>query len=262
MKTIKTQATTMSLIIVLMLVFIASSYAEIEPDSIVGAWLFDEGSGTNAVDSSGNGHDGNIAGGAEYVDGKFGTAVELDGTDDWIEVPELGNFEQVTIAEWARCTGRVGAWRVIYNVYGWSEGVIHHQLYSNNVIGFSVHSNIGGNDSKSQFVFDDSQLDVWHHLATVYNSTEGWLRFYVDGQLDVENQWGGNPVVLGPARIGSWDGGGREWQGTFDEFVIFNTALAEGDVQTLMNNGLNTVITSVEPDGRLTTTWGDIKSSN
>jgi len=247
-------------LIAMALLFIAQSNAQIDPASIIGAWSFDEGGGTTAVDSSGNGYDGTIVGGAEYVDGKFGTAIQLDGTDDWIEVPDLGTFEQVTIAEWAKCTGRVGAWRAIFTVNGWSQGVVHHQLYSNNVIGFSIHSNVGGNDSKSTFTFDDSQLDVWHHVATVYNAPEGWLRFYIDGELDVENSWGGNPAVLNAGRIGSWDGGGREWQGLFDDFVMINDALSESEIQNLMNNGLSSVITSVEPDGRLTTTWGNIKS--
>ena len=217
----------------LSLLMTVSAYA-IDPGDIVGAWLFDG----DAIDSSGNGLDGTVVGGAEFVDGMIGQAINLNGTDAWVEVPDLGTFEQVTVATWAKCTGRTGAWRVIFTVNGWSAGVLHHQLYSDNVIGFSIHSNPGGNDSKSNFMFDDSQLDVWHHLATVYNSNEAWVRFYVDGELDVQNDWGGNPIVLNAGRIGSWDGGGREWQGMFDEFVILNTALSEDDIRGIMENGV------------------------
>jgi hypothetical protein len=39
-----------------------SSYAEINPESIVGLWFFDEGTGNIAEDSSGNGSDGEIVG--------------------------------------------------------------------------------------------------------------------------------------------------------------------------------------------------------
>lgn len=246
-------------LMVMGLLFIAPSFAEISLDSIVGAWLFDEGEGNVAIDSSGNGYDGDIKGGAEYVAGQFGQALRLDGTDDWVEVPELGSFNEVTIAEWVNMTGRVGQWRVIFTTDGWSAGWVHHQFYSNNVIGFSIHSNPGGNDMKSDYTLDDSQLNVWHHLATVYNGNEGWIRFYVDGQLDVERAWGTNPAVLGEGRIGSWDGGGREWQGIFDEFIILNVAIDEGDVQKLMNDGLMTVIASVEPAGKIATVWGNIK---
>lgn len=245
-------------LIVIMSVLAMSSYAEIDPQTIVAAWLFDEGQGKTAEDFSGNGKDGDIKGGAEWVDGKFGKALEFNGTDAWVEVPALGSFDEVTIAEWVMVTGRVGMWRVIFTNNGWKAGDVHHQLYAANVIGFSLHSNPGGNDSKSLFMFDDSQLNKWHHLATVYSSKEGWVRFYVDGQLDVQNNWGGNPAVLDPARIGSWDGGGREWEGLMDDFVIFNVALEEGDIQTLMDKGLAGV-TSVEPDGKLATRWGNVK---
>lgn len=259
MDAIKLRITIISISLIIMgLKITAPSYGKIDQKSIVGAWLFDEGSGDTAKDSSGNGRNGVIKGGAKYVEGKFGKALEFDGTDDWVEVPAIGTFNEVTIAEWAKTTGRVGAWRVIFNNDGWKAGDVHHQLYSNNVIGFSLHSNPGGNDIKSNFMLDASQLNVWRHLATVYSS-EGWIRFYVDGKLDVERQWGGNPAVLGPGRIGSWDGGGREWQGMFDELVMFNVLLDEGDIQTLMNNGLGRQ--SVETAGKIATTLGRIKEN-
>ena len=232
--------------LIAMLLFTVSSYA-----GVIGSWPFNG----DATDASGNGIDGVVVGGVEWVDGQFGQAISLNGTDAWVEVPELGSFDQVTIAEWARCTGKVGAWRSIFCNDGWDAGFVHHQLYAENIIGFSLHSNPGGNDSKSAFTFDDSQLDVWHHIATVYNGNEGWIRFYVDGELDIENAWGGNPAVLGPGRIGSWGGGGREWQGDFDEFVIYDTALSQADVQGLMSGGS----TSVEPTGKLAISWGSIK---
>ena len=50
--------------------------AEIDPESIVGAWLFDEASGKVAKDSSDKGNDGDLVGGAKWVKGKFGNAIE------------------------------------------------------------------------------------------------------------------------------------------------------------------------------------------
>lgn len=103
-------------------------------------------------------------------------------------------------------------------------------------------------------------MNKWRHLATVYSS-KGWIRFYVDGKVDIENKWGGNPGIIDPARIGSWDGGGREWQGMLDEVIIFNVALAEEDIQSLMTNGLKKEL-SVEYSGKLATTWGRIKAQH
>lgn len=258
MNVIKVEATIILSLIAMGLLFIAPIYAEIDPKSIVGTWLFDEGQGNTAKDSSDNGKNGDIQGGAKYVDGKFKKALELNGKDAWVHVSSIGTFDEITIAEWVNSTGRVGDWRVIFNNDGWKAGDVHHQLHPNNKVEFSIHSNPGGNDTFGTFLFDAGQVGKWRHLATVYNSKGGWIRFYVDGKLDIENKWGGNPAVLGPARIGSWDGGGREWQGIFDELIIFSVALDEDDIQTIMNKGLKGV-QSVEPTGKITIIWGRIK---
>lgn len=63
-----------------------SSFAEIDPKSITGMWLFEEGKGNVAIDSSEHGNDGEIHG-AKWVDGKFGKALEFDGASNWVEVP-------------------------------------------------------------------------------------------------------------------------------------------------------------------------------
>ena len=50
--------------------------ANINAEDITGMWLFDEGGGTVATDSSQYGNDGTIHG-ATWVDGKFGKALIL-----------------------------------------------------------------------------------------------------------------------------------------------------------------------------------------
>ena len=51
----------------------------------------------------------------------------------------------------------------------------------------------------------------------------------------------------------------REWEGLFDEMLLFDVALEEEDIQMLMENGLEATL-AVEPAGKLTTNWGKIKS--
>ena len=46
-------------------------------DDAVGIWLFDEGKGGVAADTSGNGNDGEITG-AKWAEGKFGDALEFE----------------------------------------------------------------------------------------------------------------------------------------------------------------------------------------
>ena len=53
---------------------------------LVAAYAFDEGSGATAVDASGNGRDGAVAG-ATWATGRYGGALSFDGTNDYVGLP-------------------------------------------------------------------------------------------------------------------------------------------------------------------------------
>lgn len=204
--------------------------------NVIAAYSFDDGT---AVDDSGNGFDGTIVGAIPGA-GMFGDALVFDGSDNsYVTVPDLGTHDELTVSAWFKVTGRVGQWRVLYNVDGWSAGWLHHQLYPDNALGFSINSNPGGNDRKSTPAFGDSAVDAWHHSAAVYSSVDSTLKFYFDGVLDTEYSWGGNPVVLGPGRIGGWSGAGRGFQGPIDEVVFLDYPASQSQVIDLMNRGIS-----------------------
>lgn len=245
---------TISLSLLILSVISLPSFAQISPDMVAAAWLFDG----NAEDFSGNGFDGEPQGG-KFVDGKIGKAIELNGSNEWINISKrIGSFEEITFTHWVKSTGRVGGWRTFFNNTGWKGGDIHYQLHPNNKVEFSINGNPGGNDSFANFAFTNEQLNKWVHVATAYSASAKKIRFYINGELDVEHDWGGNPGVLDPGRIGDW-GGSRQWQGLIDEFIIFKIALGEADIQDVMNNGLVTNVTAVDPKEKLAVTWGSLK---
>ena len=61
--------------------------ANIDPESVVGIWLLDEGQGTTVQDTSGNENDGKIVN-AEWTEGKFGKGLEFDGISH-VEIPQV-----------------------------------------------------------------------------------------------------------------------------------------------------------------------------
>ncbi|MYB64913.1 LamG domain-containing protein [Candidatus Poribacteria bacterium] len=246
--------TTIMLSLLMLSAFILPCSAQVTMDMVAAAWLFDG----NAEDFSGNGFDGDLQGG-KFVDGKFGQAIELNGTNEWINIAErIGSFEEITFTHWVQSTGRLNGWRVFFNNNGWKGGDIHYQLHPNNKVEFSINGNPGGNDAFADFAFTNEQLNEWVHVATAYSATEKKIRFFIDGELDAERDWGGNPGVLDPGRIGDW-GNSRQWQGLIDEFIIFNAALDVADVQSVMNDGLQTNLTAVDPKAKLAVTWGSLK---
>jgi hypothetical protein len=72
----------------------------------VAHWLMNEGSGTVAADSSGNGYDGILSGGT-WTEGKDRGAIEFNGnsSSDWVSIPAplFDNISnEITVALWVR----------------------------------------------------------------------------------------------------------------------------------------------------------------
>ena len=88
--------------IVIILMFYGLSYAKIDLATCVGMWLFDEGKGDVAKDSSGNQNDGTLKNGPKWVTGKSGTALEFDGIDDYVEIPDSASLrvQSFTLSAW------------------------------------------------------------------------------------------------------------------------------------------------------------------
>ena len=62
---------------IILLAVVACTQAQ-DPD-LLGWWKLDDGTGTVAADSSGNGNDGTFVGDPEWVAGKFGSGLLFDG---------------------------------------------------------------------------------------------------------------------------------------------------------------------------------------
>ncbi|MDE0686272.1 MAG: hypothetical protein OXI63_25375, partial [Candidatus Poribacteria bacterium] len=92
-------------LIVLSLAFTSISTAELDLKTAVGMWLFDDGKGDTAVDSSENGNDGELVNGPKWIkNGKFGSALEFNGDESkgHVLVGNLGLSGAVTLILWAK----------------------------------------------------------------------------------------------------------------------------------------------------------------
>ncbi len=248
---------TCALSLLLILGINIASLAEITDDMIVAAWLFDG----DAKDISKNGYHGELQGG-KFVAGKFGQALELNGSSEWVAINQkMGSFEELTFAHWLNCTGRDGQWRTFFNNNGWKGGDVHYQLHQDNRVEFSIN-NPGDNDRFATYRVTGGELNKWTHIATVYSGKEGKVRFCIDGELNIELDWGNNLAVLDVAQIGAWKNNAgnqeRHMQGLFDEFAIFNTVLSQDEINSLKDSGLEGGL-AVDPKKKLTVTWGSLK---
>jgi hypothetical protein len=249
-------------LIIFSLMFIAQAEAKIEPKSIVGIWLFNEGGGKKAKDSSKNGNDGDLMSDPKWVDGKSGKALEFDFTlNNYVIVP-LPHSDSITVVMWAKYKALPTA----------NSGLFHAQATQDpaggpptKIVGIWVENskllwgrliqpgavivNIPKNKGLTQ--------DKWHHIALTADENSKKGKQWLDGEVVGEVGYSGKLEKFAFAKIGRQ--GTESWSGAIDEVAVFNQALEEADIKSIMNKGLEAAL-AVEPSGKLAVTWGGIKN--
>ena len=89
-------------LIITSLALVTQIGAKIDLETAMGIWLFDENRGTVATDISGNNNHGEIQG-AEWVKGKFGTALKFNGTSARVVIADSESLyakKAWTITSW------------------------------------------------------------------------------------------------------------------------------------------------------------------
>ena len=236
---------------------VSVAYADIDPGSIVGMWLFDEGEGEIAADSSGNGYDGTLNG-PIWVDGLLNKALEYDSTDDYVEIPhhEGLSLTTFTIAAWVKLKPS-GAWQAIVHKQGAGGNSDRNYVLNinNTVESVSLEFASGGANQRLDGATPVTD-DQWHHLAVTYDGTDS--RIYFDGILDAEAPSPPPDANEAPVRFGKAGGSGAaRANGIIDEVIILNMAYSEVEITALME-GL-ALLTPVVPRGKLPVLWGQIK---
>jgi hypothetical protein len=219
---------------VLVLGLVLTGVAKAADPDLVGCWRFDEGSGTTAFDSSGNGNDGTLVGDALWVPGKFGGALEFNGSNARVDAPYIPlDSRSFTITMWVN--------PVLYT----SEQLVFSQVESNTT-NLSLHFRIYGPGSgRVRMGFYSNDLDTtgntieennWYHLAFWYDFENQNRRIYVNGVLEAEASATPYLGTSGNTVIGSW--GTSQWfQGIIDDVRIYSRALSDAEILGVMSGG-------------------------
>lgn len=247
-----------------------SSYAKIDPEAIMGVWLFDEGSGDFAGDSSGRGNGGELFGKPEWTDGKFGKALYFDEESDWVQIPDdpsLRAYDEVTVMAWINPERYFSPGTRWQGIIAKSNNPRSYNIYTDDSKQALIAFHFGGNHfvALSQ---DSPPLNEWSHLAfvTETNDSGGTVRCFINGNMTKETlipelkglpgDGDTNDVVI--AR--TWEDN-RFLLGAMDEVALFSVALADDEIKSIVANGLvrGIGIAAVEPSGKLIKAWGSIK---
>jgi hypothetical protein len=222
---------------------------------------FDEGQGEDTADLSGNGNDGTLENGAEWVDGYFGKGVYLAEIPDHVEVPDsptLDIEESLTLAIWANIEGLPDGSCALFMK---ATSYMLHTTTGGDGVKIDPLVFIGGNyGTWPTPVVVSGTMGEWHHYAATYDGTKYDL--FVDGVLidSYDRISGGsidqddNPLYIGRDNRAGCDQ--RNSPCTIDEAVVFSRALSESEMAEVMIGGF----TAVEANDKLATCWSMIKS--
>jgi hypothetical protein len=213
------------------------SYSPIAvPDGLVGYWPFDEGSGSVAVDASGNANHGDVVG-ASWTSGKLGGALDFDGTNDYVDVGtfDLGG-QAMSMSLWVNArTFVVPDGRFISKAQGTAEQ--DHFWMLSAVDGNRLRGRLKVDGSTTTTIAGSGDLvtGVWTHMALVYDGSA--VTIYKDGEAV------GSTVIQGPISsnpaVSAWIGGNppsatsKPFDGVLDDVRVYERALSPAEIWQL-----------------------------
>lgn len=235
----------------------ASQGQEFVTKDLIGFWSLDKDTikDKTVQDVFGTNH-GTISGDPKITQGKIGDALEFDGKDDYVQLPDMGNEPAVTVEAWTLahsmppqahscCIGIVSS----APDDQWKAGTVHFKFEAGQI---TVHKN-----DSDKVRFDGAVVDKWYHAVYTSDTKENKLKLYVNGDFIGEFTTGATPNNLTHIRIAS-EHEGRYLPGLVDEVRIYKRALSEDEIKKnfMATSNKTTVVAS----GKLTVTWGMIKS--
>jgi hypothetical protein len=209
---------------------------------LMGAYSFNEGSGTIVGDSSGNANTGTIVNATRTSSGKYGNALSFGGSAGYVDIGNPTDFQltgSMTLSAWVFPTGNPPDDAQIIakdSGDGWqlkttsdtgsrtfgvaiSNGTTHIQRYCKTVL----------------------SLNTWYFVAGVYNAASQTLDIYVNGVLDDGVLSGVVPASQHNSTVNLNVGrrtGGYWFQGVIDEVRVYKYPLSQTQVQLDMSTPL------------------------
>ncbi|MBX3427845.1 MAG: LamG domain-containing protein [Pirellulales bacterium] len=252
-----------------------------EGQTLVHLWAFDQPFGLTQTfpDSSGNGHTG--VGAGEIVPGRFGNAVMLlpgsnpltggigDGVD-WVDpTPEntalpVGRTDSWTINVWTSFVSPPGSLEYIAGFGIDDQETSGNSFKARSIMAFPNFHFWGATvdlDAGFPYPSDGS----WHMSTATYNGATTELTMYYDGIRVASRVFGGTgPFLDAPAEVhaGNPSNWNEEFDGTIDEFGIWNGALSPAQIGGLFLHNNIAQPQNLQPTAAVNRATGHITLSN
>ena len=215
----------------------------------VGRWRLDEGSGTTALDSSGNGNDGTLVNGPSYLAGVSSTGLSFAGdsgegveipdpTDDLLD-PGSGDF---AVETWMRVSAAPanGISHPLVTKLDFQDDPsidgFELAVYGDGGAGrlfFKIWDDAPGNQASGVWQAFDGSNDwadgQWHHVVGQLDGSD--IELWVDGTMVTSSTHSAGTVIAdNPLRFGVDQYAINDYDGDLDEISIYRSALSSTEI--------------------------------
>lgn len=236
-----------TLLFMLALIGLSSTFAQIPTTGLVGNWPF---SG-NANDISGNNLNGTVNNATLTTDrfGNLNSAYAFNGTNSQITVTDnslidlTGDF---TISSWFYLNQYGHTWSTILSKHNQvpGEGTYSYGIdsvgISDHELAFQADPNF--NTSADCGISGNVQINQWYNFVVSYDTATSNLKYYLDGNListvnvlfNIQNT-SYNMLIgheAGALDLTRW------FNGKIDDILIYNRVLSDNEINSIFNSGL------------------------
>jgi len=224
-------------------------------DGLVAYWSFD---GTNAVDNSGNGHNGIVLGSVTQAPGIFGGAFQFQGGPGSIMIPRSNAFaltNNLTVGAWVNyhtVASSFGSQILWFGDPAPAHDPWEIHLLPDGTAQFRIDCGTGG-----QSVVLNSSTPLaprrWYFVAATESSVgdRKTLRLYVNGALDgtlvtnvfVHYDLGNMAAEIGAVDHGTW----QFFNGDIDMPFVYNRELTAQEIADISASGSSPIAPTSRP---------------
>ena len=186
----------------------------------------------NTLDTSGYGNNGQAVGAPTYVAGQRGQAMQLNGTKDFVDLPQTAaRGTAFTFAGWVNWDGGAD-WQRVFDFGTGTNAYLFFSPSGGGKLRFAIKN--GG----AEQIVETTAMTVgtWTHVAVTLGG--GSAKLYVNGALAATN----SAVTITPAQVAATQNylGKSQYaadplfKGRLDDIQIRDTALTQAQIQALM----------------------------
>jgi len=206
---------------------------------LISYWDFDEGTGNTLFDESGNTNNGIISTGANWVSGRYGSALEFVDTDIVSDISS--SFDDsidnaFTITSWVFWYGPNSGTSssYIFDARGGSTSGFILMIDRDGNVTFSVLKS-----GSAQQITSESTISIntWTHIAAVFDYESKTISLFINGEEDIVTtatapyyDCSYSSPAIGNNRWAPGDGKWASFNGIIDEIRIYNSALNTDEI--------------------------------